>query len=81
VASWLNQQEEEHRFIILLGDSGGSAWSEVCVTQADILLACTDHESLPTMLEPERRCALPARHAWRSPLPLDALMLGAWSVA
>lgn len=43
VASWVNQQEEEYRFILLLGDSSGRAWSRVSKThqrRCHLVLSC-----------------------------------------
>mmetsp|Transcript_7222 Transcript_7222/g.17945 ORF Transcript_7222/g.17945 Transcript_7222/m.17945 type:complete len:1179 (+) Transcript_7222:174-3710(+) len=53
VASWINQQEEEHRFIILLGDAKASAWSQIVVSQADIILAVSHHDALPSVCREE----------------------------
>jgi len=55
LSSWIAQQEEEYRFIVLLGDASGSTWSQVCVSQADIVLATSDHDFLPSILDEEER--------------------------
>ena len=38
VASWIVQQEEDYRFVILKGSLGNAAWSSICVSQ--VLLMC-----------------------------------------
>ena len=35
LTGWMAQQEENYRFILLQADAKGSAWSQVCVSQAD----------------------------------------------
>ena len=38
LTGWMATQEEAYRFILLLADTGASAWSRVCVSQADCVL-------------------------------------------
>ncbi|EKX48054.1 hypothetical protein GUITHDRAFT_106135 [Guillardia theta CCMP2712] len=56
VSSWIVQQEEDHRFVILKGSLSNPAWDQVCVSQADCVLLVALHSSLPTILEHERVC-------------------------
>ncbi|MFT3790491.1 MAG: patatin-like phospholipase family protein [Rudaea sp.] len=37
-AAWLHQVEHAHRYVLLLGDAGESAWREQCARQADAFL-------------------------------------------
>ena len=50
VATWIVQQEEDFRFVLLKGDHSGSSWSELCVSQADCILLAASHGSLPAIL-------------------------------
>ena len=47
LTGWMAQQEENYRFILLQADASGSAWSQVCVSQADrvLVVARTTHET------------------------------------
>jgi lysophospholipid hydrolase len=47
LTGWMAQQEENYRFILLRADASGSAWSQVCVSQADrvLVVARTTHET------------------------------------
>jgi len=46
LTSWMTRIEEEHRFVLLVGDkntsSSTSGWSRVCVSQADLVLVVAD---------------------------------------
>ncbi|RMZ52451.1 hypothetical protein APUTEX25_000030, partial [Auxenochlorella protothecoides] len=42
VCSWMAAQEEEFRFIILVGDGRDSPWSRICASQADCTLLVAD---------------------------------------
>jgi len=38
LTGWMAAQEEAYRFILLLAEPGASAWSQMCVSQADCVL-------------------------------------------
>jgi hypothetical protein len=40
VASWIMQQEEDYRFVILKGDLSNEAWAAVCVSQVTHVYVC-----------------------------------------
>ena len=56
VASWIVQQEEDYRFLLLKGDLKNTAWSSICVSQADSVLLAANVRSLPTLSAFEKNC-------------------------
>jgi lysophospholipid hydrolase len=48
VTSWMAQQEEDFRFILLETDAQASPWSQLCVSQADCVLLTANAEAHPT---------------------------------
>jgi len=46
-SAWLASQEETYAFIILLAEPGNSAWSRVCVSQADCVLVVARADAPP----------------------------------
>eukprot|EP00899_Mesostigma_viride_P014018 jgi/Mesvir1/22617/Mv14061-RA.1 len=55
LATWLAEQEEKYRFIILLADANLSAWTTLCIHQADCVLLVANARSSPEVREHERR--------------------------
>ncbi len=54
VASWIDEQELRHRFVVLEADAGGSPWSVRCVRQADRVLVVGRAGDDPTPHADER---------------------------
>ena len=71
LTSWMAQQEEEHRFIILQADPRSSSWSKVCASQADcVLVVAHANRENKTPLVHEQRLIWRARHSVRAELVL-----------
>mmetsp|Transcript_11615 Transcript_11615/g.31200 ORF Transcript_11615/g.31200 Transcript_11615/m.31200 type:complete len:1527 (-) Transcript_11615:239-4819(-) len=45
VSSWITQREEESRFVVMEAENEDSAWSQLCVHQADLVLLVGDGTS------------------------------------
>ena len=56
VASWIVQQEEDYRFVLLSADLANEAWAAVCVSQADSVLLAASLHSHPALSDVEKRC-------------------------
>jgi len=53
VTSWMAQQEEDFRFILLETDTGASPWSQLCTSQADCVLLTASAGSRPDVSDME----------------------------
>ncbi|CAD5115737.1 DgyrCDS4682 [Dimorphilus gyrociliatus] len=49
LASWLGQQEDNHKIVIYQCDSKMSAWTTRCIRQADVILIVALYSSTPTV--------------------------------
>ena len=56
VASWIVQQEEDYRFVLLSAELANEAWAAVCVSQADSVLLAASLHSHPALSDVEKRC-------------------------
>jgi lysophospholipid hydrolase len=64
LTSWMAQQEEEHRFIVLQADAHSSSWSKVCASQADcVLVVAHANRENTTPLMHEQRLIWRTRHS------------------
>lgn len=46
-ATWLNSLETRHRFVIYVADHGDTAWTRLCLRQADLILLVGDATAAP----------------------------------
>lgn len=58
IASYLDQLELTHDFVLLLGDADASAWTQRCSRQSDELLLLADASQPPELHETESACLM-----------------------
>jgi len=56
IASWIVQQEEDYRFVVMQGDPRNEPWTAICVSQADSVLISAHHASIPALGAIEKAC-------------------------
>lgn len=58
IASYLDQLELAHDFVLLLGDANASAWTQRCSRHSDELLLLADASQPPVLHETETACLM-----------------------
>ena len=80
IGSWLDQQEAQYKYVIYEADPAPSPWTDLCVRQADRILAVADAMAEPSIgaaspnspshaaAQQERSCCIPTETAGRREL-------------
>jgi NTE family protein len=55
LTQWLDAQEQAHRFLLYLPDSGPTEWTQRCIRQADEILLVAYADEAPHLTDPERQ--------------------------